>query len=298
MNKLNPLYIVSAVLLLTYLSIGCSPTYQSTRAYVPQHNKAKQLQVEVDESQADVSYSITDQISVNAGGVYLTSQTEVTQTSNGVEETNTETSTLMGGHIGVGYFKAFGASKKNVFSFNVGSAFQSWDYNQTNPSGPIPTKGETFTSFESSIINPYAQVGYSYGSQLSNIVLALRYEKPMFDFQNVLPTGLRDLTDPALVDIIIQGKFKITGPISFFTQYISRTNLDDDPNITGDYPPFEISTWNLYIGLSYSIGFEETKKEVVKGSTDATETKKAETSPEKKAEASPEKNPEQSSEKK
>ena len=276
MNQSNLFCMMSSLFILTCLSVGCSPTYQSTRAYVPQHNKAKQLQVEVGESQADVSYSITDQISVNAGAVYLTSETEVTQTSNGVEVTNKETSTLMGGHIGVGYFKAFGASKKSVFSFNAGSAFQSWDYNQTNPSEPIPTKGETFTSFESSIINPYAQLGYSYGSQLNNIVLALRYEKPMFDFQNVLPSGLRDRSNPALVDLIIQGKFKITGPISFFTQYVERTNLDDDPNVTGDYPPFEISTWNLYIGLSYAMGFEEVKKEVVKGSTNSKEKEKVE----------------------
>ena len=273
MNQSNLFCMMSSLFILTWLSIGCNPTYQSIRAYVPQHNDAKQLQVEVGQSQADVSYSITDQISVNAGAVYLTSETDITQTVNDVEITSKETSNLTGGHIGAAYFKAFGASKKNVVSVNVGSAFQSWDYNQTNPDA---TLGTGFTSFEASVINPYAQLGYSYGSQMSNIVLGLRYEKPMFDFQKVQPNSLTDESNPSLVNVIIQGKFNVVGPISFFTQYIHRTNLDGEYYFdTLDYTnPYSISSWNLYVGLSYAMGFEDPKKEIIKGSSDTKENVK------------------------
>ena len=251
-------YNLALLLLLSSLSffIGCNPTYQSIRAYVPQHTKGQQLQAELGPSQADVSYSFTDNLQVNAGGIYLSRESNESGTDiMGNEVENVESSKLMGAQLGLGYFNALGKDRNHVVSVNVGSAFQSWTFNRTN----TELVGNTgFDSFDASIINPHAQIAYSHGDQTSNILFGIRYEKPMFDFQNLQPTTATDESNPALVNFLLQSKIEISKSFSLFGQFIYRENLDTeyfDSDTT--YNEYSISSWNVYVGLGYSTDFAQ-----------------------------------------
>ncbi|MAD60370.1 MAG: hypothetical protein CMH49_02500 [Myxococcales bacterium] len=239
------------IFLLFAFGYGCTPTYQSSRTYIPQHTEAKQLQVELGASQADVSYSITDHVQVNVGGLYTTSQNESSEGDADSQSKRTETSTLSGGHLGLGFFTALGSSKDKVFSVNVGSAIQNWDFTRE---GDSLTLDLGYDNFNASIVNPYAQVAFMLGKPTSNVSFGLRYERPMFDFEDLNGAPLEDNSDPSLLNYIIHSKFEITDGLSLFGQFIFRDNLASD---SMDLNQYDVSSWNIYVGLSYAIGFAE-----------------------------------------
>ena len=246
------------IILAVCMGTGCNPTYQSIRAYVPQHTGAKQLQIEAGPAQVDASYSINDQISVNVGGVFQKNETKIEEEINGDKIEGTETSELMGTHFGVGYFKPLGTDEGTVFSLNAGAAIQTWQFDRSNPD-LLGTVG--FDSFEAGVMNPYAQVAFSHGSPESNSVVGLRYEQPTFDFTDAQPATLKAKGEPKLVNLIVQGKYLLFKGISLFSHFIYRHNLDTEHfgiDVTDD--PYSISSWNIYFGLGYSIGFESKDK--------------------------------------
>ena len=237
------------IILLLAFGYGCTPTYQSSRTYIPQHTKAKQLQVELGASQADVSYSITDHVQANVGGLYVTSKNEAGEGTDDSQLKRTETSTLSGGHLGLGFFTAL--SENKVLSVNVGSAFQNWEFTRDGDDLALDLG---YDNFNASIINPYAQVAFMFGRPTSNISFGLRYERPMFDFEDLNGAPLEDNSDPSLLNYIIHSKLEITSGLSFFGQFIFRDNLASD---SMDLDQYDISSWNIYVGLSYAMGFAE-----------------------------------------
>ena len=247
-----PIYVLLIISIL--LGFACTPTYQSSRAYIPQHTEAKQLQVELGTDQADVSYSVTDNIQVNVGGLYSTSESEAKEVVNDVENINVETSTFAGGQVGVGYFTALNEKKTQVFSFNAGSAFQTWDFSRE---GDDLTVNTGYDNFSASVINPYAQMAFMFGRPTSNISFGLRYERPMFDFEDASGAPIENNSQPSLLNYMFHSKYEITGGLSFFGQFIYRDNLASDDMEDETY---EVSSWNVYFGLSYAMGFSAPKE--------------------------------------
>lgn len=237
---------MGAALVLT--ALACSPTYQSVRSYIPQHSKAKQLQVEAGLSQVDISYSVTDHIGINTGATFLNSEVE-SQLDN--EEVSLETSQMMGAQLGLTYFSTLDEDGHVMFSVNAGSAFQQWNFDRDE--NFITDIG--YNSFEASIINPFAQIGLVKGSTTDNLGVAIRYEQPIFDFQNTSPSDIVTSETPQLVNFVAQGKYHLAGQFSLFGQFVYRYNLDYDEDETDRYIAYDISLWNLYVGVSYAIDF-------------------------------------------
>ena len=237
---------ICAVSVLT--ALACSPTYQSVRSYIPQHSKAKQLQVEAGLSQVDISYSVTDHIGINTGATFLNSEVE-SKLDN--EEVSLETSQMMGAQLGLTYFSTLDEDGHVMFSVNAGSAFQQWNFDRDD--NFITDIG--YNSFEASIVNPFVQIGLVKGSTTDNLGVAIRYEQPIFDFQNTSPSEIVISETPKLVNFVAQGKYHLAGQFSLFGQFIYRYNLDDNEDEIDRYYAYDISLWNLYVGVSYAIDF-------------------------------------------
>ena len=246
--------VIYTIILSAAFGFGCTPTYQSSRTYIPQHTEAKQLQVELGASQADVSYSITDHIQANVGGLYVRSRNESAEGTDDNQLNRTETSTLAGGHLGLGFFTALNESKDKVFSINVGSAFQNWEFTREGDDLALDLGYDNFTA---SIVNPYAQATMMFGKPTNNISFGVRYERPMFDFEDPNGAPLEDNSKPSLLNYIIHSKFEIMSSVSFFGQFIYRDNLASD---SMDVDTYDVSSWNVYLGFSYAMDFAKQEK--------------------------------------
>ncbi len=237
---------------LCLMCIACSPTYQSNRVYIPQHTEANQLRVELGVTQADVSYSVLDSVQVNVGGVYSKGSfdsSEGTEDSINGQQTRTESYTFSGTHVGFGVFKALDDEKNTVLSVNAGSAFQTWEFRREGDQLVID---DGYNNFNASIINPYVQLGVMFGKANSNVSVAMRYERPNFDFKDLQGNTLANASKPTLMNLVIQPKYDLTERLSVFGQFVFRSNLGDDTMVDDTY---EVSSMNLYVGLSYIMDF-------------------------------------------
>ena len=240
---------------ISYYLIACSPTYQSSRAYLPQHTEGKQLLAELGTSQLDVSYSVTDHIQVNLGGIYeIREGTAEAKSADEATLSRLEKSTLAGGQLGVGYFMRLSPQSSKFISFNMGTAIQKWTFTRE---GDEFLTDLGYDNFNANIINPHAQLGFTWGNQVDHIGLALRYEKPMFTFRGLDDKILEDQANPQLLNVVIQTKHSlksISERFSIFGQFIYRYNFDQSYFESAD-SQYDISSMNLYLGISYAMGF-------------------------------------------
>ena len=114
-----------------------------------------------------------------------------------------------------------------------------------------------YDNFSASVINPYAQMAFMFGRPTSNISFGLRYERPMFDFEDASGAPIENNSQPSLLNYMFHSKYEITGGLSFFGQFIYRDNLASDDMEDETY---EVSSWNVYFGLSYAMGFSAPKE--------------------------------------
>lgn len=237
-------------------TFACNPTYQSVRAYIPQQQRAGELQVELGATQADVGYAITDQLTISAGGVYLTQ--EETSTDETSMNTYTRDSTMYGAHFGLGYIASLSDDRFTRVSISAGSAFQRWELDSDIGAVENSLSLDGFSSFKANIINPFAQLAFTYGSIFRNISAVARFEYPLFDFNETQP--LRETADgqPILINYGLQGKFGDVKGISAFFQVLIRRNLDQEHFDNPDFDNgFSVSSWNTYLGFSYAFGAQE-----------------------------------------
>ncbi|MBM4293123.1 MAG: hypothetical protein FJ138_18330, partial [Deltaproteobacteria bacterium] len=207
-----------------------------------------------------MSYSVNNFLVATAGTSYLTREEKATEDSS-----RKRTSSQKGAHVGFGYYKNIGPKQRTRLSAIAGSAFQTWDYTNDFAS-EVSAQGDFngplgFTRFNASVINPFGQVALTHGSSLSNTSFALRLEKPMIDFSKTEPDTARAKGSPTLLNVALQGKYGLFAGLSFYAQFVYRHNFDTRyfDNLFDDYidnkNAYEISSWNLYAGLTYELDF-------------------------------------------
>ena len=248
---------MSAALLWSFVALfgsACSPYYKSIRAHIPQQEGQGQWQIEGhmgssqvtdDEGdsgkgfnfQIDSSYSLTDSLVLQMGGHFDTYESESTQID------------YQGVHFGGGYYRASGEDNRYRFSLIGGASFETWNYDTAPPTSDDQVDVRLgFTNFESTVVNPFAQLAFTLGSMETNMSFAYRLEVPIFDFQKTQPADLLEQEQTIIHNFVFQGKLGIWDRLSLYCQIVFRNTA------VVEEQPYEVMPFDGFLGLSYAFG--------------------------------------------
>ena len=234
--------------------------------HIPQQTKAKQLQLEVNamtflpleniQTQVDASYSLTDNIVLAGGGVFLKERPD--------DDGYTDEIDYVGGHFGLGFLTQLSEDLRS--SSMAGVAIQSWsfqldDYDANQTIDNCSPWDCDFTRFDATVVNPFAQTSVIYGSRRTNLSFSLRVEAPAFDFENAEGAYLystdtvsetRPLdTESQLYTVMgaLHGNYGINKYIGLYAQLTVQRNFNVE-----DSTGIKMNEGAFYTGLSATFG--------------------------------------------